>query len=211
MITANDELERKWKEANIACFKLLSSVCIQWLKQTTKTTSGLRIKPWTQWIQSRNTIQTNTIISDFSTVILESDFLHVGPVKSWCHWHHLFYDARHELETWVGSLHESSNMYVVCVCVCVCVCARVCMYVYFLSQPLEHKATNGFLISLQHTLWLLGQVISSSQGLYLHKTTQHRETKDKHACPEQDLNPWSTIQVLKAHASDHAATWSTVQ
>jgi hypothetical protein len=35
---------------------------------------------------------------------------------------------------------------------------------------------------------LLGQVISPSQGLYLHRTTQHRRTRDKHPCLERDSN-----------------------
>jgi hypothetical protein len=35
---------------------------------------------------------------------------------------------------------------------------------------------------LQHTVGLPGWAISSSQGLYLHRTTQHKKTKDKHPC-----------------------------
>jgi hypothetical protein len=38
---------------------------------------------------------------------------------------------------------------------------------------------------------LLGRVISPSQGLYLHRTTQHRKTRDKYACLERDSNPQS--------------------
>jgi hypothetical protein len=38
---------------------------------------------------------------------------------------------------------------------------------------------------------LLGRVISPSQGLYLHRTTQHRKTRDKHPCLEWDSNPQS--------------------
>jgi hypothetical protein len=38
---------------------------------------------------------------------------------------------------------------------------------------------------------LLGRVISSSQGLYLHRTTQHRKARDKHSCLERDSNPRS--------------------
>jgi hypothetical protein len=35
---------------------------------------------------------------------------------------------------------------------------------------------------LRHAIGLLGRVISPSQGLYLHRTTQHRKTKDKLKC-----------------------------
>jgi hypothetical protein len=36
---------------------------------------------------------------------------------------------------------------------------------------------------------LLGRVINPSQGLYLHRTTQHRKTRDKHPCLERNSNP----------------------
>jgi hypothetical protein len=38
---------------------------------------------------------------------------------------------------------------------------------------------------------LLGRVISPSQGLYLHRTIQHRKTRDKHPCFKRDSNPRS--------------------
>jgi hypothetical protein len=44
-------------------------------------------------------------------------------------------------------------------------------------------------------------VISPSQGLYLHRTAQHRETKDKHPCPKRDSNPRSGVLALKAHVA----------
>jgi hypothetical protein len=38
---------------------------------------------------------------------------------------------------------------------------------------------------------ILGRVIRPSQGFYLHRTTQHRKTRDEHPCLERDSNPWS--------------------
>jgi hypothetical protein len=61
---------------------------------------------------------------------------------------------------------------------------------------------------LRHTVGLLGRVISSSQGLYLRKTTQHRRTKDKHPCLKRDSDPRPSIWALRSHASDRAATGS---
>jgi hypothetical protein len=48
-----------------------------------------------------------------------------------------------------------------------------------------------FLELFRHMVWLLGRVISPSQGLYLHRTTQHRKTRDKHPCLKRDSNPRS--------------------
>jgi hypothetical protein len=45
-----------------------------------------------------------------------------------------------------------------------------------------------FLGSIRHLVGLLGGGISPAQGLYLHRTTQHRKTQTKHPCPEQDSN-----------------------
>jgi hypothetical protein len=52
---------------------------------------------------------------------------------------------------------------------------------------------------------LLGRVISLSQGLYLHRTTQHRKTRDKHALSGIRTHDPS-IQTAKTHASDRTAT-----
>jgi hypothetical protein len=48
-----------------------------------------------------------------------------------------------------------------------------------------------FLELFRHMVGLLGRVISPSQGLFLHRTTQHRKTRDKHPCLERDSNPRS--------------------
>jgi hypothetical protein len=46
-----------------------------------------------------------------------------------------------------------------------------------------------FLKLFRHMVGLLGRLISPSQGLYLHRTTQHRKTRDKHPYLERDSNP----------------------
>jgi hypothetical protein len=55
-----------------------------------------------------------------------------------------------------------------------------------LSLRTEHRATTvprrprllfQFLGSIRHLVGLLGGAISPTQGLYLHRTTQHRETQ----------------------------------
>jgi hypothetical protein len=63
-----------------------------------------------------------------------------------------------------------------------------------------------FLELFRHMLGLLGRVISPSQGLYLHRTTQHRKTWT-------NINAFSGIrthdpsnQPAKTHASDRTAT-----
>jgi hypothetical protein len=60
----------------------------------------------------------------------------------------------------------------------------------------------------RHMVGLLGRVISSSQGLYLHRTTQHRQTRKKHPCLKRDSNPRSGVQALKDRNSDRAVTGS---
>jgi hypothetical protein len=58
-------------------------------------------------------------------------------------------------------------------------CVYACDYMFFLPfwLPLEHGASMKLPVSLQflnlgQSVGLLGRVISSSQGLYLHRTTQ---------------------------------------
>jgi hypothetical protein len=60
----------------------------------------------------------------------------------------------------------------------------------------------------RHAVELPGRIISSSQGLYLHRTTQHRRIKDEHACPERNSNPRSSVRAFKARPSDCVATGS---
>jgi hypothetical protein len=59
---------------------------------------------------------------------------------------------------------------------------------------IHYSPQFGFLINLRHTVGLPGRVISSSQGLKLHRTAQHTETKDKHPCPKRGSNTRSGVQ-----------------
>jgi hypothetical protein len=65
---------------------------------------------------------------------------------------------------------------------------------------------------MRHTVGLPGWVISTSQGLYVHRTTQHAQNKDKHPCPKRNSNPRSSVLELKAHVATgpalfNAADW----
>jgi hypothetical protein len=58
----------------------------------------------------------------------------------------------------------------------------------------------------RHMVGLLGRVISPSQGLYLHRTTQHRKTRTNiHALSGIRAHDPSN-QPAKTHASDRTAT-----
>jgi hypothetical protein len=58
--------------------------------------------------------------------------------------------------------------------------------------------------SFRHTVGLLAPVISPSQGLCLHRTTQRGETKDKHQCLKRDSNSRSSVRAPEARASNSA-------
>jgi hypothetical protein len=59
----------------------------------------------------------------------------------------------------------------------------------------------------RHMVGLLGRVISSSQGLYLHRTTQHRKTRTNiHTLS----GIRSSVRAIKALASVRAATGSAI-
>jgi hypothetical protein len=63
-----------------------------------------------------------------------------------------------------------------------------------------------FLELFRHMAGLLGRVISPSQGLYLHRTTQHRNTRTNiHALSGIRTHELSN-QTAKTHASDRTAT-----
>jgi hypothetical protein len=74
-----------------------------------------------------------------------------------------------------------------------------------LFPPLPHFVS---LINNRQKLGLLGCVISSSQGLYLHGITQQGDTKDKERCPKRNSNPGSSAQALQTHTSESAVTGS---
>jgi hypothetical protein len=53
---------------------------------------------------------------------------------------------------------------------------------------------------------LLGRVISPSQGLYLHRTTQHRKTRTNIRALSEIRTHDPSNQPAKTHASDRTAT-----
>jgi hypothetical protein len=67
------------------------------------------------------------------------------------------------------------------------------IYYYFCGSTvlIRTRASSHmrFLELFRHMVGLIGRVISPSQGLYLHRTTQHWKTRDKHPCLERDSNP----------------------
>jgi hypothetical protein len=75
-------------------------------------------------------------------------------------------------------------------------------FFFFLVAPtlgsllplLEHRAEFPQFLNQGQSVGLLGQVISSSQGLYLFTNTEkHTFTNTKHPCPEWDSNPGSRL------------------
>jgi hypothetical protein len=69
------------------------------------------------------------------------------------------------------------------------------------------RLTYGMFLKLfRYFVGLIGQGISPSQGLYLHRTTQHRKTRtDIHALSGIRTHD-SSIRAIKTHAPDRAAT-----
>jgi hypothetical protein len=67
-----------------------------------------------------------------------------------------------------------------------------------------------FLELFRHMVGFLGRVISLSQGLYLHRTTQHRKTRTNiHALSGIRTHDPSN-QPAKTHASDRTATMTGI-
>jgi putative AlgH/UPF0301 family transcriptional regulator len=80
---------------------------------------------------------------------------------------------------------------------------QLCLVILVISKNLSvllHFSTTLMVSSsvLRHTVVLLGGVISSSQGLYLHRTAQHSRRANIYAL--------SGIRTIKAHALGHVAT-----
>jgi hypothetical protein len=63
-----------------------------------------------------------------------------------------------------------------------------------------------FLELFRHMVGLFGRVISSSQGLYLHRTTQHRKTRTNIHVLSGIRTHDPSNQPAKTHASDRTAT-----
>jgi hypothetical protein len=73
-------------------------------------------------------------------------------------------------------------------------------------KDLGRLTYRRFLELFRQTVGLLGRVISPSQGLYLHRTTQHRKTRTNiHALSGIRTHDPSK-QPAKTHASDRTAT-----
>jgi hypothetical protein len=74
-----------------------------------------------------------------------------------------------------------------------------------LKDP-DRLTYNRFLELFRHMVGLLGQVISPSQGLYLHRTTQHRMTRTNIHALSGIRTHDPRNQPAKTHASDRTAT-----
>jgi hypothetical protein len=73
-------------------------------------------------------------------------------------------------------------------------------------KDLGRLTYRRFLELFRHMVGLLGRVISPSQSLYLHRTTQHRKTRTNiHALSGIRTHDPSN-QPAKTHASDRTAT-----
>jgi hypothetical protein len=99
---------------------------------------------------------------------------------------------------------------------CISICNKYIMRYangYFFSlvalqslKDLGRPTYRRFLELFRHTVGLLGRVISPSQGLYLHRTTEHRKTRTNiHALSGIRTHDPSN-QPAKTHASDRTAT-----
>jgi hypothetical protein len=64
-------------------------------------------------------------------------------------------------------------------------------WLYSPCKDLDHLTYWGFVILLRHGRTSLGEWSARRKVLYLHRTTQHINTSDKHPCPQRDSNPRS--------------------
>jgi hypothetical protein len=85
------------------------------------------------------------------------------------------------------------------------------IYIFFpcgstvLSDP-DRLTYSRFLELFRHMVGLLGRVISPSQGLYLHWTTQHKQTRTNIYALSGIRTHDPSNQPAKTHASDRTAT-----
>jgi hypothetical protein len=73
-------------------------------------------------------------------------------------------------------------------------------------KDLGRLTYRRFLELFTQMVGLLGRVISQSQGLYLHRTTQHRKTRTNIYALSGILTHDPSNQPAKTHASDRIAT-----
>jgi hypothetical protein len=78
-------------------------------------------------------------------------------------------------------------------------------WLYSPSLDLGRLTYRRFLKLFIQMVGLLGRVISPSQGLYIHRTTQHRRTRDKHPCLSGIRTHDLSNHPAKTHASDRTA------
>jgi hypothetical protein len=78
-----------------------------------------------------------------------------------------------------------------------------CSYWFFIQFFLKLMISRSVFTTYGRTLV---RVTSPSQGPHLHRTTQHRETKDKPACLKPKPNPRHGLLAHKSRASDRPAT-----
>jgi hypothetical protein len=90
----------------------------------------------------------------------------------------------------------------------------VCFLLLLLLLPVAQQSLKDLgrliyrrLLELfRHIVGLLGRVISPSQGLYLHRTTQHRKTRTNIRALSGIRTHDPSNQPAKTHASDRTAS-----
>jgi hypothetical protein len=73
-------------------------------------------------------------------------------------------------------------------------------------KDLVRLTYTRFLRLFRQTVGLLGRMISPSQGLYLHRTTQHRKTETNIHALSGIRTHDPSVRTIRAHAPDCAAT-----
>jgi hypothetical protein len=86
----------------------------------------------------------------------------------------------------------------------------LCLFFLLWIRPigLFHFRITSEIMNPRYMVGLLGRVISSLQGLYLHRTTQQRQTRTNIHALSGIRTPRSSVRALTARASDRAATGS---
>jgi hypothetical protein len=88
-------------------------------------------------------------------------------------------------------LNTLAELYTTIIIINTTIIKEILISILFFSVALQSFRTLAashmrFLELFRHMVGLLGRVISPSQGLYLHKTTQHKKTRGKH--------PWAGFE-----------------
>jgi hypothetical protein len=80
------------------------------------------------------------------------------------------------------------------------------LWLYSPWRALAASHIGRFLELFRHMVGLLGRVMSPSQGLHLHRTTQHRKTRTNIHALRGIRTHEPSNQLAKTHASDRTAT-----